>query len=311
MTPVETAAVTLDEALRTKLESAPAPLKFKDVAKGLPRPRKVTAAALEPEVRRLLDEEVRLGRAFACPSGKKGEMRYWARDEKHLLREKALELAASPLALAALKTKLGKVTGADGAFAEPLLRELIGEGRLHEHAPAKRGAALFGATPPAPPPPWWEQAKHQKKLEALTRSGRQLLAAAGGSIDDLLHALRGRLLAPPPAPAERKVAEAAPVEVSEPVPVPAAAAPAEPPQGLADLILKAVANAPVVSLAELREEMPAEYRGRAFDEAVLRLADEQRVIISQDDNPERFTEAERDRFVSDGRFVFTTIAQWS
>lgn len=308
MTPTETApAPALVETIRVKLEHAPAPLKFKEVCKGLPRGKKVKPAEAEQEARRLLEEEVRLGRAFAYPSGKNGERRFWARDEKHLVREKALELAATPLALSALKTKVAKaVAGADGAFVELLLREMIGDGRLHEHAPKGKGAPLFGAAPPPPPPPWWEQAKHQAAVKKLAEACVKLLAAANAPAEELLQALRGKL-ATAPAAAARPSQSAASVTTPEPPPAP--------PVGLApdlqSLILKAVANAPVVSLAELREEMPSEYQGRAFDEAVLRLADEQRVIINQDDNPDRFTEADRARYVCDGRFVFTTIAQWS
>ena len=88
-------------------------------------------------------------------------------------------------------------------------------------------------------------------------------------------------------------------------------APAPPGMRLDDLILKAVASAPVVSLAELRREMPHEYQGRAFDEAVLRLADERQVSVSQDADPARFGEAERAGYVQDGGAVFTTISMWS
>ena len=80
---------------------------------------------------------------------------------------------------------------------------------------------------------------------------------------------------------------------------------------LDNLILNAVANIPVISLAELRREMPAEYQGKVFDEAVLRLADEQKVFISQDVNPARFSVEEKADYVQDGDIVFTTIAKWN
>src|SRR4051794_6703389 len=98
MTPLASPAAKPEvaEAVRAKLQQAPAPLKLADVAKGLPKPRGKKAADLQDEVRKVLDEEVRLGRAFCHPSGKDGAPRYWARDEKQVLRDKAVELAAAP-----------------------------------------------------------------------------------------------------------------------------------------------------------------------------------------------------------------------
>ena len=88
--------------------------------------------------------------------------------------------------------------------------------------------------------------------------------------------------------------------------------PIQPPRAeLEELILKALAHAPVHSLAELRASMPTEYRGHAFDEAVLRLADEQQVILSQDAVPDQFSDAERAEYVGDGAAIFTTVAKWS
>src|ERR1700676_1802976 len=119
MTALETpaAAAGLADAVHTKLQSAAAPLKLTEVARGLPKPKRTKAAQWQTEVKQVLEEEIRIGRAFGAPSGKQGEMRYWSRDEKQLLREKAVELAASPQPLSALKSKLGKeVKGTDGAF---------------------------------------------------------------------------------------------------------------------------------------------------------------------------------------------------
>jgi hypothetical protein len=56
--------------------------------------------------------------------------------------------------------------------------------------------------------------------------------------------------------------------------------------------------------------MPAEYRGRAFDEAVLRLADAGRVRVYQDGDPTALTAEERAANVADGYgHVFTNIAR--
>lgn len=78
---------------------------------------------------------------------------------------------------------------------------------------------------------------------------------------------------------------------------------------LSQYILRAVNAAPVLSLPELRRSLPAHARGPVFDRCVLRLADERRVIISQDCDPT--SAAGRDPGnVRDGRAVFTTIARW-
>jgi hypothetical protein len=301
------------EAIRSKLQAAPSPLKVVDVVKGLPRPKKVKAAEFQDTVRSILTEEVRLGRAFCSPSGKAGELRYWGSDEKQVLRGKALELAVTPQTLPTLKKELGKeIKGADGAFIEALVRELIGEDKLFEYPPKKtKGSPTFGVLPPPPALPPLDQDKHKKKVDKIITDCRKLLSDAGVSAEELLQILQVRLNAEstgngpsnrPETPAPEKRDEHRPpsTEVNCPSGL-----------GLEDLILKAVAAAPVVSLADLRREMPREYQGQAFDEAVLRLADEQRVVISQDAHPNAFSEVERAAYVQDGGAVFTTIAKWS
>src|SRR5258708_7502654 len=98
----------ITDAVRARLQSAPAPLKLAAGVKNLATPRRVEAAPYKEEVRKLLEEDSRLGRAFCYPSGKKDELRYWSRDEKQILREKALDLAATPQPISTFRTKLGK-----------------------------------------------------------------------------------------------------------------------------------------------------------------------------------------------------------
>src|SRR5581483_935013 len=189
---------SLADAVRSKLHDAVAPLKLADLAKGLKRPRRVKAADFQEEVRKLLDDEVRQGRAFAYPSGKGGAVRYWSRDEKQLLRDRSVELAATPQPMSKLKTALGKeVAGADGAFVEGVVRELAGEGRLYEHPAKRKGAgAPLGAAPPPPPPvptPPLERAKHKKTLAVLAKTCRRLLDSTGASLDELFQAVQARM----------------------------------------------------------------------------------------------------------------------
>jgi hypothetical protein len=322
-----TLASDLAEAVRAKLLNAPAPLKLAEVVKGLPKPRKTKPADFRNQVRLVLDEQIRLGQVFISPSGKNGEMRYWSRDERHLLREKALEFASTPQTLAAMKTKLkSEVKGVEPAYVQSVIDELISQKELFDY-PAKRGSRLLGATPPPPPLPPLEQPKHAKALNKLITDCQKLLAATNVPVEELLQAVRKHLRPSPAAEPGVPSAERETVPPSQPpmggretLQPPSAVLPPprptpdvlrSPRAELDELILKALAHAPVHSLAELRASMPAEYRGSAFDEAVLRLADEQQVILSQDALPERFSEAEKVEYVRDGDAVFTTIAKWS
>jgi hypothetical protein len=139
---------------------------------------------------------------------------------------------------------------------------------------------------------------------------RKLLSASGVEAEVLLAALRAGLGATASAGVPSTPPEGPPATEgtrTELAATPVAAAGAE----IDDLILKAVSDAPVLSLADLRREMPAEYRGGAFDEAVLRLADAGRVILSQDADPARFTPGEKAEYVQDGALLFTTILKRS
>lgn len=307
----------LTDALRSKVQSAPVPLKLTEIVKGLPKPRKTKSADFQNEIRPILDEQVRLGQVFRYPSGKNGEMRYWSRDEKHLLRERAIELASTPQTFAAMKTKLKSVVkGVEAGFVQSVLHELIGENKLFEH-PAKtaRGGSLLGATPPPPPLPPLAQPKHAKALNKLVADCRKLLAASQVSAEELLQAIQSQLQGTAaegvkpiiPQPATMEPPQTAESARSQLIPEPT---PPSLPE-LDELILKALGHAPVLSLADLRSGMPTEYRGTAFDAAVLRLADEQQVILSQDALAERFSDAEKAEYVRDGEALFTTIAKWS
>ena len=300
----------LADAVRGKLQNAPVPLKLAEIVKGLPKPRRTKAAELQNEVRSILDEQVRIGAIFRCPSGKNGETRFWSRDEKHLLREKAMELAATPQSVVVLKKALAKeVKGSDAAFVESLLREMIGEAKLFER-PAKtaRIGPLFSATPPPPP---LAQPKYATKVNKLVADCQKLRAVAKVSVEELLQTLQTRLHQATVMEPRAASSEPTGTPVEEPMSAPSAAPPTSAHAELEDVLLKALDHAPVLSLAELRAGMPAEYRGPAFDEAILRLADEQQVILSQDADPSRFSDAEKAEYVRDGEALFTTIARRS
>lgn len=301
MTSIETPTVAMElgEAIRQKLASTPAPLKLAEVVKGLPKPKKVKVPEFQAQIRTLLEEEIRLGRLYSCPSGKNGEVRYWARDEQHWIREALLEIAAVPQTLANLRKA---VKGVDAGFIETILRDLIEQDRLFQHPPktVKGGPLLANFAPPPPPPPL-EQPKQQKAFAKLIADCRKLLISAGATEEELLSLLRRRLLAEPSM-------EAPASPVSQPKAPPTPQESPSLPNSLVDLILKACQTSPVVNLAGLRREMPQEYQGAAFDQAVLRLAEQGRVVLHVDANAEHFSNAERAELVRDGESYFTMIS---
>ena len=298
-----TTGTGLAEAVRAKLQVATGPLKLAEVAKGLPPQKGVKKAQLEEQVRNLLEEEVRLGAAFAQPSGKKGEIRYWSRDERQHLRDKAIESAATPQSMSALKKTLTQqVKGVDGDYVLALVKELILDEFLYEHPPkTKAGGPLFGASRVRP------LDRHKKAVDKLVGDCTKLLTAAGVTVDDLIQALRNGLGQEKPQPTPSAVVGEASSPTERRDEIQPLAPPREDTGSLEDLILKAVAETPVVSLATLRAEMPREYQGEAFDAAVLRLADDLKITVSKDADPSRFTEQEAAMYVCDGSHLYTTI----
>jgi hypothetical protein len=297
-----TTGTGLAEAVRAKLQAATGPLKLAEVVTGLPKPKGMKPAQLKDQVRELLEEEVRLGEAFARPSGKKGEVRYWSRDERQHLRDRAIESAATPQPMSAFKKTLGQeVKGVDGDYLVTLVKELINDELLYEYpAKTKAGGPLFGATRLRP------LDLHKKAVGKLVAECNKLLTNAGVTVEDLLRALRDGLgnEKPQPATATAQVGEAT-ARRDEPIQPPSP--PREETGSLEDLILKAVAESPVVSLASLRSEMPREYQGDAFDAAVLRLADDEKITVSKDADPSRFSEQEAAMYVREGSHLYTTI----
>lgn len=293
-----TAGSELVDAIRTQLIESSHPLQLSEIAKRLPRPKKFSAADFQSEVRRIIEEAVHRGEAFAYPSAKKGETRYWSRDEKRVLLEKARELASIPQPLAALCKKLVKqCNGTDPGFVTELLQESTRNGHLFEH-PGKAGKSgpMLGSVPCPPPLPILEQVKHRKAVERLVHETRKLLESANVTLEEVIELLRRRLSLEQTC--SREVGSSSPLSKAEPT------------LGLDELILKAVEHTPILSLADLRREMPPEYQGEVFDQTVLRLADAQKVSISQPEDPERFSEEDRRHYVRDGMFLYTTITAW-
>lgn len=125
--------LTLPEQLRETLANAPAPLTLKELAKALPRPKKVKADEFENSLPGYLVEDLQAGRVFKVGSGKGGLERYWNRNEKDAIHDAVRTAATEPKKLAELKKIAVGLTKADKAFAEGIVDEMVAGKQLHEH----------------------------------------------------------------------------------------------------------------------------------------------------------------------------------
>lgn len=291
-------------SLLTRIQNAACPVTLAALSK--PKPRNVAATEFQEQVRKVLDEHIRLGLVFCYPSGKKQVERYWGKDEKHLLRSAAVEVAETPQPLTKLTTNLGRIVkGVDREFVEKVVRELVGDDQLFVYpAEKKNGAPRFGSSPPPPPLPILQQAKYQKSLNSLVSAAKKLLTSTQTPVIELLDLLRNRLGEDtkfdetPQELTSSRVGENRPTDSKANVIAEIEA-----------LILKKLEHSAAVSLADLRENLPRELRGREFDEAVLRLADDQKISVHEDAEPSSFTEDERARYVQDGQHLYTAITK--
>jgi hypothetical protein len=211
--------------------------------------------------------------------------------------------AATPQPLAVLVKAVVGATKATNGFVESTAKGLVGE-KLYEHPPAKGKTPHYGREKPREVP-WHERRENAKAFSKFVADAKKLLDRAKVSADDFLAPLRLSLSPPKPGKDDFELSPGAATVVREP------ALPLVAPTTLDDLILRAVEASPVVSLADLRQNQRPEHQGKIFDEAVLRLADEERIVLYQDANPEQFSEAEKALLVRDGDSLFTTISKRS
>lgn len=290
----------LAESVREVLKSAVGPLLFKDVKAALKKADALVTAGsnktTDSDIEVAIREISALGHCFSCESGKGGAVRYWHRDEEQALRDATVRLTITPLSMAKLtKALAGEVQGADARFAEGVVRDLIGDGRVFEHPPAKaEGAPLYATTPPPPPLAWYESKAYKKPFEALVKAGQKVMSAGEHPLSEILDELRRQL---------------DPDALHDPTPTSPLSA-----QQLAELeelILSTVkAQQPVAMmwLNELRHQMPEHFRGWEFDAAVLRLARSHKVRIQQDAAPTERTAQQEAEFVrSEQGDIFTSI----
>ena len=310
----------------TRLADAAGPLALKELAKGLPprampkgTPKAEKDRVVFDELRAILDPEVAAGRVYAYPSGAKGETRYWVKDEQPALEAVALAWDGDPLPVAKLAGELKKrLTKPDAGFAETVVRGLIDSGRLHQHPPKGKSGDRYSPVPPPPPPHPLALPANAKKLDKLAADCEKLMGSVRVSAADVLAALAAKLgVAVPLTTAAththtthihktRDEYEVKPF-VAPPPPPPARSVAGE----LEQLILDGIGRAPVVSLADLRAKMPAHHRGSIFDETVLKMHDDELVVVRQDARPGAMSDDEQAGFVRDGDTLFTTISRRS
>lgn len=250
------------------------------------------------------------GELFKC-SPARTQPRYWVQDEEQKVRDAVEDLLAKgPLPEGKLATAVNKLLPkvSSPAAIKAYLQAMHREGVLHEW-PGKGKAKSLALRPFDPLAGITFKSATLKDLtEVLAK-----LEPLGVSVDQFIQVLRDRLrprrpAAEPPVPERGVPTKARNGEPKEP---PSAAGEVE------DLILRgmydldpAVREGATVLLRDLRRHMPAEYRRHeAFDPAVIRLAEEGRVVLHRHDQPSFLTDTERDELVRDGAGTyFTSIA---
>lgn len=272
------------------------------------------------ELRQLIETQLLMqGQLFKCsPSGKSS--RYWSHDEEEKVRETVVDLLANaPLAESKLATAVNKALPkiSSPAAIKNYLHNMRHEGLLHQW-PGKGKTMLLSLRPYDPLSAITLTAATRKSLSAVLAK----IETLGGSMEDLLQVIRRQLRpstpqAPPPVMPQAQLPELAQAKQEE-----EASArenePSWPAREIDELILKgmrdlnaAVDQGATVLLRDLRRHMPPEYRSHeAFDAAVIRLAEQEKIVLHRHDQPSFLTDAERDELVRDANGTyFTAIAQ--
>lgn len=74
-----------------------------------------------------------------------------------------------------------------------------------------------------------------------------------------------------------------------------------------DHVLKSLEGSPVHDIADLRKKLAKQLPGAKFDKAILDLADNRKIQVSQDSDPNRWTAEQRKQFVVEGDKVYTNV----
>ena len=251
------------------------------------------------ELRQIVESQLLMqGQLFKCsPSGK--TPRYWIYDEEERVRETVEELlAGEPLSESKLVTVVNKTLPkiSSTAAIKNYLQTMRREGLLHQR-PGKGKTMLLSLQPYDPLLAITLTKATLKSLSAVLTK----IESLGGGIDDFLQVIRRQMR--PSLPQTPNIREN---ELPRPE------------SEIDELILKgmrdlnaAVDQGDTVLLRDLRRHMPPEYRSHeAFDAAVIRLAEQERIVLHRHDQVSFLTDAERDELVRDQNGTyFTAIAQ--
>jgi hypothetical protein len=277
-----------DLALRA-LEQSLRPMSVKNLWRTIRHSSQLREKQLPDLLKALVDSgQIRAGRVRSTV--------YWTPTVENQARERIVEaLAEGALTKKALDSRLrarASLKDWPKVRREQMLDQLIKEKRVHKLPPLTGRAKLYSASPDDPrvylPP---AMGYLQEVIEKLSAK----LEAKGLSSEQVKAALRELLQQHLPEIASTSI-------LTKPIPD-------RSPEEIGQLILErmkqidpAAARGALVSLTELRRSLKAEISDKeSFDQAVLRLVEEDRVTLSRHVFTSNLSQEERDMLVSDER----------
>lgn len=259
--------------------------------------------AVEALVRGLLDRR----ELFVANPGERTP-KYWTSDVGEQVRNRAAEcLASGPRAekdvIAAVKRALG--TLASDKAIKARVGEMVERKQLHRHPGKGKTAGPLALQPFDPLAALSLKPATAKDLRALFEQMRDNV-----SVEAFLVRV-GELVFPD---ATMPVTMASPTNgdaARRTEPVAEQPAGPDPDPELTNLLLKVVGEAGPgvpVAVAELRLQMPPEYRDKArFDRAVWRLVDDEQLYLSRHNYPASLTPEERESLLTDPQGVLYAV----
>lgn len=265
----------------------------------------------EAQAKELLPVLVKAG--LVRRAGKGNRLFYWLPVLEPYAHERlCAALTDGPRSKADLKTLLpGLLPGWPPAQRETMLKQLVQAGQVHQWPPLKGNASLFSTQPPDP------QLYLQKPLRELAGKLQRLAQqfASFGIAPEQVYDLAQQLLQqslpgntvavePPPGralPIEPPSLESAVIEATpiEPLPI----EPAPVPLDNEHLILEGMrqfTGSPLVSLTDLRRSLAGALPAKVeFDQTVLQLARQGRVVLHRHDYPSSLSPTEQAELVND------------
>lgn len=241
----------------------------------------------------LLAELVKAGQVRRAGKGKR--LFYWLPAlEPHAHERMCAALADGPRTKSGLKEVLpGLLPGWPLAQREAMLKQLVQAGRVYQWPPLKGKANLFSLQPPNP------QTYLQKPIQELAGKIQRLAGqfATSGITYAEVYALASELW-------QQALPAAAVAPLLKPEPQVELNTPASSPSN-EQLILAGLQqfnSSALVSLTELRRSLAAVIPDKnAFDQAILKLAQQDQFALHQHDFPGGMSQVERDELVSDER----------